>query len=91
MSKTIQRTVAFCWLRLRSREVVSYKPIGEVDWADNLTDFISLKWEEKAIGGIRYDAILGKDYPVLSVSEQFDPTFMQYIDRENERITDYLP
>ncbi|WP_335341896.1 ImpB/MucB/SamB family protein [Bifidobacterium moraviense] len=55
-----------------------------------LTGFRSLKWGEKAIGGIRYDAILGRDYPVLSVSEQFDPTFMQYIDRENERVTDYM-
>ena len=49
-----------------------------------------MKWQEKAIDGIRYDAILGKEYPILSVSEQFDPTFMQYIDRENERVTDYM-
>ena len=32
----------------------------------------------------------GKNIPILSVSEQFDPTFMQYIDRENERVTDYM-
>lgn len=90
MPKTIQRTVAFYWLRLRSREAVSYRPVEDVDWESRLADLDSMKWQEKAIGGIRYDAILGKEYPILSVSEQFDPTFMQYIDRENERVTDYM-
>ena len=85
MPKTIQRTVAFYWLRLRSREAVSYRPVEDVDWESRLADLDSMKWQEKAIDGIRYDAILGKEYPILSVSEQFDPTFMQYIDRENER------
>lgn len=90
MPKTIQRTVAFYWLRLRSREAVSYRPVEDVDWESRLADLDSMKWQEKAIDGIRYDAILGKEYPILSVSEQFDPTFMQYIDRENERVTDYM-
>lgn len=90
MPKTIQRTVAFYWLRLRSREAVSYRPVEDVDWESRLADLDSMKWQEKAIDGVRYDAILGKEYPILSVSEQFDPTFMQYIDRENERVTDYM-
>ena len=90
MPKTIQRTVAFYWLRLRSREAVSYRPVEDVDWESRLADLDSMKWQEKAIDGIRYEAILGKEYPILSVSEQFDPTFMQYIDRENERVTDYM-
>jgi hypothetical protein len=64
--------------------------VEDVDWESRLADLDSMKWQEKAIGGIRYDAILGKEYPILSVSEQFDPTFMQYIDRENERVTDYM-
>lgn len=63
MPKTIQRTVAFYWLRLRSREAVSYRPVEDVDWESRLADLDSMKWQEKAIDGIRYDAILGKEYP----------------------------
>lgn len=38
MPKTIQRTVAFYWLRLRSREAVSYRPVEDVDWESRLAD-----------------------------------------------------
>ena len=58
MPKTIQRTVAFYWLRLRSREAVSYRPVEDVDWESRLADLDSMKWQEKAIDGIRYDANL---------------------------------
>lgn len=53
MPKTIQRTVAFYWLRLRSREAVSYRPVEDVDWESRLADLDSMKWQEKAIDGIR--------------------------------------
>ena len=62
MPKTIQRAVAFYWLRLRSREAVSYRPVEDADWESRLADLDSMKWQEKTIGGIRYDAILGKEY-----------------------------
>ena len=52
MPKTIQRTVAFYWLRLRSREAVSYRPVEDVDWESRLADLDSMKWQEKAIDGI---------------------------------------
>lgn len=53
MPKTIQRTVAFYWLRLRSREAVSYRPVEDVDWESRLADLDSMKWQEKAIDGRR--------------------------------------
>ncbi|WEV71995.1 ImpB/MucB/SamB family protein [Bifidobacterium sp. ESL0790] len=90
MEKMMQRTVAFYRLQLRSREDVAYKNIEGVNWEKHLSEFSKLKWEQKAIGSVRYDALFVKKYPVLSVSEQFDPAFMQFVDGEHQRVMDYM-
>jgi hypothetical protein len=91
MPKKMQRTVSFYWLRLRSRDAAAYRPVGDdVDWKNHLADLGQLPWEEKSVNDIRYDAILDKSFPILSVSEQFDTAFMQVIDGEKKRVTDYM-
>jgi hypothetical protein len=61
-----------------------------VNWTEHLSNFNQLSWEEKDVDGIRYDAVLNKQFPILSVSEQFDTAFMQVIDSQNKRVTDYM-
>lgn len=90
MSRVMQRTVAFYVLRLRSRETASYRSLCDVNWTEQLSVFANRPWEEKEFSGVRYDSILDREYPVLSILEQFDSTFVQYIDSKNKCVTDYM-
>lgn len=86
----MKRTVAFYWVSQRSRDGYTHRPVGDVNWREALSLLQKTSWEDKAIGDIRYDVVLDREYPILSVYEKFDSAFMGRIDDKNKRVTDYM-
>ena len=86
----MKRTVAFYWLSQRSCDGSSYRPVGNLNWWEHLSELKNISWDNKAIGNIRYDVLLDEEYPILSVYEEFDSAFMRHIDDKNKRVTDYM-
>lgn len=90
MTSVIQRTVQFYWLRLRSRDGISNGTTGHINWMKRLSEFREFPWENKILDNIIFDSVTDKHYPVLTVFEQFQPNFMQLIDQEHKRVTDFM-
>ena len=90
MTSVIQRTVQFYWLRLRSRDGISNGTTGHINWTKRLSEFREFPWENKILDNIIFDSVTDKHYPVLTVFEQFQPNFMQLIDQEHKRVTDFI-
>lgn len=55
-----------------------------------LSEFREFPWENKILDNIIFDSVTDKHYPVLTVFEQFQPNFMQLIDQEHKRVTDFM-
>ena len=89
-TRKAQRSVSFYQAFLRSRVKDSYKSVDEFDWKKRLTDFGGLSWDEKIINGVRYDPILDRQYPILTMLEAFDPVFMKVIDADKKQVLDYM-
>lgn len=89
-TEVMKRTVAFYWLSQRSCDGSSYRPVGNLNWWEHLSELKNISWDNKAIGNIRYDVLLDEEYPILSVYEEFDSAFMRHIDDKNKRVTDYM-
>ncbi|MFR0868009.1 ImpB/MucB/SamB family protein [Bifidobacterium pseudocatenulatum] len=90
LTSVIQRTVQFYWLRLRSRDGISNGTTGHINWMKRLSEFREFPWENKILDNIIFDSVTDKHYPVLTVFEQFQPNFMQLIDQEHKRVTDFM-
>mgnify|MGYP001134358058 FL=1 len=90
LTSVIQRTVQFYWLRLRSRDGISNGTTGHINWTKRLSEFREFPWENKILDNIIFDSVTDKHYPVLTVFEQFQPNFMQLIDQEHKRVTDFI-
>lgn len=90
MSRKISRTISFYWLILRDRHDMGYQRIGDFDWRARLNELNSKTWPEKLYNDTRYDVILDKKYPILTILEKFDPAFMRVVDSDHEKVMDYM-
>ncbi|WP_156095729.1 hypothetical protein [Bifidobacterium magnum] len=85
---TANRTVSFYWIK-RLFSNGEEELATDIDWDSRLHELSRKTWEEKDHGSIHYDAILDKDYPILTVLDAFDPAFIQIKNSKTKKIEDY--